>query len=189
MNLKLPAGKWIDYFTGKVYEGDAEYDIPKGYGGALLVRQGAIIPTMRPQQYLLEKEHDYVIRVYTGGSAEAVLYEDDGHTYDYEKGGYAETKFVWTEETEKGTLCVKRRSGGFVGRENNGHDPLKNAIPKVDGIRPVQDMQIRLYGRKPVKVSVNGEAVALSVCDEYVEFTLPAVMHENSDVVYCVEYV
>lgn len=188
MHLKLPKGKWIDYFSGKVYEGDTEYDIPEGYGGALLVKQGAIIPTMLPQQYLLEKEHDYIIRVYTGESAEAVLYEDDGYTYDYEKGGYAETKFIWTESAKDGKLCVKRRSGDFAGRVDNGHNPIKNAIPKIDGIHPVRDMEIRLYGRVPAKVTVNGELVKTSVCAGYVTFTLPAALHENSDVVYCVEY-
>lgn len=36
MNVTLPEGKWIDYWTGETYEGGRkiEYKIPEGRGGA-----------------------------------------------------------------------------------------------------------------------------------------------------------
>ena len=37
MKITLPEGKWLDYFTGDIYDGNCEiqYTPPKGKGGAL----------------------------------------------------------------------------------------------------------------------------------------------------------
>ena len=188
MSLKLPEGEWIDYFTGKTYQGDIDYEIADGYAGALLVKKGSILATMQPQQYILEKEHEYIIRVYAGADAEFSLYEDDQFTYDYEKGGYAETRFTWTEGQKRGTLAVYQRQGSFVGRENNGYDILNSSVPKIDGILPIRDMQVRVYGETPKSVCLGEEAVPFTVCDGYIEFTLPASLHEKQDLFYTVNY-
>ncbi|MBR1974977.1 MAG: glycoside hydrolase family 31 protein [Clostridia bacterium] len=186
MNLKLPEGEWVDYFTGKVYAGDISYETANGYAGALFVKKGSILATMQPQQYILEKEHDYIVRVYSGADAAFELYEDDAFTYDYEKGGYAETRFEWKEESA--TLAVYRRKGDFEGRPNNGYDLLNSSVPKIDGIRSVRDMQIRIYGKLPKSISLNGSAVEFTDCDGYVEFTLPASLHEKGDLFYQIKY-
>ena len=188
MNLKLPEGEWVDYFTGKTYQGDVSYEIADGYAGALLVKKGSILATMQPQQYILEKEHDYVIRVYGGANAEFSLYEDDQFTYDYEKGGYAETRFVWTEGENGGALAVYQRQGSFIGREDNGYDILNSSAPKIDGIRLVRDMQVRVYGKTPKSVCLGETPVQFAVCDGYIEFTLPASLHEKQDLFYTVNY-
>jgi alpha-glucosidase (family GH31 glycosyl hydrolase) len=182
MHLKLPEGEWVDYFTGKAYQGDIEYQVPDGYAGALLVKKGAIIATMKPQLYILEKEHDYIIKVYTGADAEFALYEDDAYTYDYEKGGFATTRFTWSEQQTEFT--VYRREGAFEGRPNNGHDLINNAIPKIEGIKPVRDMLVRVYGDTPKAVLLAGEEIDFMVCDGYVEFTVKADLHESADLIY-----
>lgn len=188
MHLKLPAGEWVDYFTGKTYQGDVEYEIADGYAGALLVKKGSIIATMLPQQYILEKEHDYMIRVYTGGDGAFSLYEDDAFTYDYEQGGFAETKFAWTEGENSGSLSVYRRQGSFDGRADNGHDIINNSIPKIGGIKPVRDMTIRIYGATPRSVRLGEEEIPFTVCDGYAEFTVSAQAHEQRDLFYKVEF-
>ena len=57
MHLTLPKGDWFDYFTGQKYSGGREldYEIPKGRGGALLVKAGSVFCTMEPQKYIEEK--------------------------------------------------------------------------------------------------------------------------------------
>ena len=47
---------------------------------------------MKPQKYVLEKQHDYIINLYPGGDSAFCLYEDDGFTYDYQDGKYAQTR-------------------------------------------------------------------------------------------------
>ena len=182
MNLKLPEGEWIDYFTGKVYQGDICYEIADGYAGALLVKKGSILATMKPQKYILEKAHEYVMQVYTGADASFDLYEDDAFTYDYQKGGYATTRFAWTEKAD--TLTVYKREGSFAGREDNGHDLINNAIPKIPRMQPVTDIQVRIYGKSPKQILLNGENVDFTLCEGYVEFTVKAALHEAADLTY-----
>lgn len=186
MNLKLPEGEWIDYFTGKTYKGDVCYEIADGYAGALLVKKGSIIATMKPQQYILEKAHDYVMRVYTGGDAEFELYEDDAFTYDYEKGGYATTRFVWTEK--EGELTVYRREGSFDGREDNGHDLLNNSIPKIPRMQPVGDIQVRVYGKTPKAIRLGKEEISFAKEEGFIAFTVPSSAHEKTNLTYKLIY-
>ena len=189
MNLTLPDGNWVDYFTGKVYSGDVNYEIPEGRGGALLAKEGSIIATMKPQKYVLEKEHDYVIKVFPGNASEFDLYEDDGFTRDYEKGLFATTKFVADGETEKGfsfTVCA--RKGSFPGRPDNGHDITKNSIPKINPTAPVRDMTVEITGREIADVKLGGESVAFEAENGTARFTVPASLHESGDIKYDIIY-
>lgn len=92
--IYLPEGTWIDYFKGTVYKGgqsvklavDSETwrDIP------LFVRKGAIIPTQDVMNYVGEKPADKIdVDVFPDTKkTEFSYYDDDGNTYDYEKGVY-----------------------------------------------------------------------------------------------------
>jgi alpha-glucosidase len=99
-SIYLPQGSWIDYFRGQRYEGgkyitysvDPETwsDIP------LFIREGAILPSEDLQQYVGEGP---VTRVYVDvfpGKAETsfIYYDDDGITYDYEKGAFYQQRLV-----------------------------------------------------------------------------------------------
>ena len=160
MNLKLPEGKWIDYFTGDIYEGDITYEIPKGKGGALFVKSGSVVVTMKPQKYVLEKQHDYIIKVYPGCDASFALFEDDGFTYDYEKGIYAETVIETKNSTENGfDLVINPRTGSFDGRPDNGHNIWKNSIPEIKPMQPEKDMTVEIFGKKPASVTLGGTEI------------------------------
>ncbi len=114
----LPEGcKWYDYWTNDCYEGgqyvtvDAPIDrIP------LFVRAGAIIPTVRGLQYASQKPEEPVeVYVYSGADGKFILYEDEGDNYNFEKGIYATTEFIWKEKEHR--LVVKERQGSFPGME------------------------------------------------------------------------
>lgn len=191
MHLTLPEGNWVDYFTGREYAGGGEidYEIPEGWGGALLVRKGSVFVTMVPQKYILEKEHDYIVNVYSGADARFTLVEDDGWTYDYEEDKVARTAITMCETTENGfRLEIAKRQGTFSGRPDNGHDHIQNSIPKIEGIRAVRDMTVRIFGRIPSSITVNGEKQVFQVEEGAVSFVLPAKMHEEKSVQYKVVY-
>lgn len=189
MDLTLPDGKWIDYATGEVYEGDVAYEIPKGMGGAVLVREGSVFVTMQPQKYILEKEHDYIINVYPGADTEFSLYEDDGFTFDYEQGIFAETLIQMTDSADSGfTLTVCKRTGDFPGRPDNGHDIETNSIPEIKGIQPVSDMTVKINGTKPTSITLNGAPVAFDYDGRFAELVLPAAVHNDGDAVFKVQY-
>ncbi|MBQ7344356.1 MAG: glycoside hydrolase family 31 protein [Clostridia bacterium] len=163
MHISLPEGRWTDYFTGETYEGggEIEYTPPKGIGGALLVKEGALIVTMRPQKYLLEREHEYTVNIYPSAeSGETYIYEDDGYTFDYETGGCALTKIHSSGIKDSTlTLTVSKREGSYDGRPDNGHDIRSNSIPRIEGIKPEGDLTVAVRGVRIREVRLEGEAI------------------------------
>ena len=189
MNLSLPDGRWVDFFTGDVYEGDIHYDIPEGRAGALFVKEGSVFVTMQPQKYVLEKEHDYIINVYLGADDTFSLYEDDGFTYDYCDGGFCTTDIRLENSNDKGfDLTVCKRQGSYSGRPDNGHDVVKNSVPEIKGCGKVRDMQIKIFGKKPSCIRLDETPVDFEYIDNVSIFTLPARIHEIEDVKYNVEF-
>ncbi len=89
----LPKGKWFDFYTG-AYVGDGEI-ITASHGLdkiPLYVKDGAIIPMMKQIKNTSEwtPQTDLEVRVYGSKSHEFVLYDDDGESFDYEKGEYTQ---------------------------------------------------------------------------------------------------
>jgi hypothetical protein len=186
MKIRLPKGEWYDYFTGKKYKGGEEftYEPPKEWSGALFVKAGAIIPKMKPQRYILEKPHDYEIEVFLGNDTETALYEDDGFTFDYELGKYAETPLSLKKADGGYTLTVGKREGSFEGRPRNGHNIFVNSIPKIDGIPEIKDMKIRIFDEGIKSVALDGESVEFERACNFVEFIMPKELHESKSLSY-----
>ena len=53
------------------------------------------------------------IRVYPGADGTFTLYEDEGDTYNYEKGQYATITFQWNDRARK--LTIGSRQGSYQG--------------------------------------------------------------------------
>ncbi len=112
-NVYLPKKTiWYDFWTGKpmpsgLQKVDAPYDsIP------LFVRAGSILPFGPELQYIAEKPQDPItLYVYEGADGDLTLYEDDGLTYDYEKGASSQIPIHWNDATK--TLIVGIREGSF----------------------------------------------------------------------------
>ncbi len=190
MHFELPDGVWIDWFTGKEYSGAVDYEIPEGRGGAFFVKKGSVIVTMEPQKYILEKEHDYRIEVYPGTAGSFTLYEDDGFTFDYMEGKLAKTEIFLSEETAEGfTVTVKKREGSFGGRPDNGHNHFENSIPKIDGIKPVRDMQVVLHTSNVKEIFINDVKASYEKTETGIKCILPANLHEKGSVSIKVELV
>ncbi len=189
MNLKLPEGKWIDYFTGEEYSGDITYEIPEGKGGALFAKAGSIIGTMEPQLFINEHDHKHIIRVFPGADASFSLYEDDGFSYGYESGEYAETLFTLSDNGSKGcTVTVNMREGDFSGRPDNGHNIYKNSIPRIDGIKPITDMKICVHAKNVKSVTLDGKPVDFTLANGVCEFVMNAADHAARKLTYNIEY-
>ncbi len=189
MNLKLPSGRWIDYFTGDIYEGDTQYKIPKGRAGALFVKEGSVFVTMKPQKYVLEKEHDYIINVYPGCDDSFTLTEDDGFTYDYEDGKVCTTDIIMENSSKDGfDLTVLKRKGSFEGRLDNGSDINKNSIPEILPSGEVGDMEVKIFGKMPKAVTLKGEEVSFTYSENASSFILKSELHKAEDVTYKIIY-
>lgn len=101
----LPKGKWYDFYTGK-FAGDGEViTVTPGLDKIpVYVKDGGIIPMMPPRLHAPKagEKVDLEIRYYGEKPGKYELYDDDGETFDYEKGAYS-----WREirvENKKGTI-------------------------------------------------------------------------------------
>ena len=115
-SVYLPAGSiWYDFWTGTRAQG-GQYITAQAplETMPLYVRAGSIIPMGPELQYANEKPADPIeLRIYPGADGQFTLYEDDGETYDYEKGAHATIAFTWTDSTN--TLSIQARTGSFPG--------------------------------------------------------------------------
>jgi alpha-D-xyloside xylohydrolase len=115
-DVYLPkAGGWYDFWTGEFKNGGEKILSPAPIEiMPLYVRAGSIIPMGPFIQYASEKPADPIeLRVYPGAGSEFTLYEDDGLTYQYEKGKYAVIPIKWDDK--KQTLTIGARKGSFPG--------------------------------------------------------------------------
>ena len=93
-HIYLPAGRWTDWFNGKVYAGGQTIqlatdsktwsDIP------LFIRDGAIIPTQPVEDYVGQHPLTQLeVEVFPAAQRSSFdYYDDDGTTYDYGHGAY-----------------------------------------------------------------------------------------------------
>ncbi len=80
----------------------------------LYVRGGSIVPIGPEMEWSAEKPaDDILLAVYAGADAQFILYEDDGLTYDYEKGRYSAIPIRWVDSER--TLLVGAREGSYPG--------------------------------------------------------------------------
>lgn len=88
----LPKGKWYDFYTGK-YVGNGEIITAKPGLDEIpvYVKDGGIIPMMPPLLHAPKKGEkvDLEIRYYGEKPGRYLLYDDDGETFDYEKGAFS----------------------------------------------------------------------------------------------------
>lgn len=97
--LFLPEGQWYDFWSSEIISGGRE--IVKDVDLSTMpiyVRAGAVIPMVPEIQHTSENQFGPLeIQIYPGQDGEFILYEDDGHSYDYMKDEYMKTRFSWDD--------------------------------------------------------------------------------------------
>ena len=99
----LPAGcVWYNYWTNERLHGgqtitvDAPIDtLP------LFVRAGSIVPLGSEMQSAQQPQTITSVRVYSGADGSFTLFQDEGKTYAYEKGGGSVTKLTWDDSAHR----------------------------------------------------------------------------------------
>ena len=92
--IYLPAGRWTDWFSGKVYPGGQTITVAidsKGWGDIpLFVRDGAIIPTQPVMDYVGQRAvPEVTVEAFPAATpTHFTYYDDQGDNYDYERGAY-----------------------------------------------------------------------------------------------------
>jgi len=111
----FPEGGWYDFYTGEYLKGGQSRTVAAPYERMpLYVRAGSIVPVGPAIEWSSqETDGKLLVLVYAGADAQFTLYEDDGLSYDYEKGAYSTIKLRWNEEGR--ILTIGPREGSFPG--------------------------------------------------------------------------
>lgn len=140
--IYLPAGTWVDYNRGDVYEGnqtinyevnDEDWtDVP------MFVKQGAIIPMQQPQNYVGESavKTVYLDTFASEKDTSFTHYDDDGKSFDYEKEVYLKQKMTTSKTADTTTFTVGAKEGSY----------------KAD----TENYIVKLHGNAAESVQVNG---------------------------------
>ncbi|HEX2867218.1 MAG TPA: DUF5110 domain-containing protein [Ignavibacteriales bacterium] len=118
-DVYLPKGVWYDFWTGGKVQGGktVKREVPIDII-PLYVKAGSIIPMGPFEEYASEKVSGPIaLRVYTGANASFDLYDDEGDSYNYEKGAYSVIPIRWNEKL--GKLTIGQRTGSFPGMPEN----------------------------------------------------------------------
>lgn len=133
----LPEGKWIDYWTGKKYQGKSEinYNVPANRGGLLFVKAGAIIPYQQTMQYVNEKAADtLIVKVFPEGKSTYTLYEDDGISFKYTDGAFLKTDFECRVSGKNIEFMIHSGTGNYEHMPSNRIYLLEIRSPRPNKI-------------------------------------------------------
>jgi len=102
-NVYLPAGAdWYNFWTNEKLRGGQWVTVAAPIAQMpVFVRAGSIVPIGSDIQSTASKQSIAEIKVYPGADGEFALYDDDGVSYDYEKGKGTIVKLKWDDAAGK----------------------------------------------------------------------------------------
>jgi alpha-D-xyloside xylohydrolase len=108
----FPNGEWYNFYTNEKYEGGKEYEIKTEFSQLpIYIQSGSILPLAKPVQNISDKTiFEITCNVYGDNPADFVLFEDDGTSYNYEKG-----LFNFVTLSVKNGKCDVIRNGKYNG--------------------------------------------------------------------------
>ncbi|HEY2905657.1 MAG TPA: TIM-barrel domain-containing protein, partial [Vicinamibacterales bacterium] len=114
-SIYLPQGRWYDFWQDEMIDGGREVSRPVDLATMpLFVRGGAILPLGPVKQYVDEPVNaPLTVQVYPGADGAFTLYEDDGRSFDYQRGDWMGIDMRWDDRQRRLTLA---RSAGSRAR-------------------------------------------------------------------------
>lgn len=113
-NVYLPHGEWFDFWSGEAIQGPtnvlAEAPLDRL---PLYVRAGTVLPLGPEMNYADERPLDPLTLEVYPGDGEFRLYEDDGHTFGYERGEFCTTSLRLSREGRTLSVEVGEREGRY----------------------------------------------------------------------------
>lgn len=162
----FPAGEvWYDFFTHEAYEGGTECKIAKPLDEfPLFVRGGWVLPTQpyTPRPGAAPLTH-LVLTAYPGRAGADntyTLYEDDGLSRDYERGGYATTELNYRLQPTTVTVTIRATEG-----EYEGQLPERSYTLRLPGVKSAKRVKVGRRSVKPLYDGENGLVVEIPATD------------------------
>ena len=170
--IQLPPGDWYDYWTSQKHLSTEKIALHPALDELpLYVRAGAIIPMQPVVQNTEEKPIGPLeIKIYAGDNCRGSLYEDDGHTFAYQRGEFRRTSY--TCQVSGGSIEV------IATTEKNTYRPWWHAARiTIIGI-PGEPKELRL-GQKTIRdwhYDAKSHSVIVSVPDALQDWNIHLVM-------------
>jgi alpha-D-xyloside xylohydrolase len=100
-SVYLPEGDWYDFWTHTKYSGGRKVEIEKPQEEIpVFVKGDSLLPLAEPVDCVKpQTEFALTIHVYGAKPRKFVLYEDDGVTFDFEKGKQSRVELSWNGQT------------------------------------------------------------------------------------------
>jgi len=113
--VQLPPGEWYDYWTSEKRSSKEPLTLhPELDQMPLYVRAGAIVPMQALVQHTGETPAGGLsLRVYPGPDCSGALYQDDGHTYAYQKGDLLRVKYRCAASDATVTITANVEKNGY----------------------------------------------------------------------------
>lgn len=114
-DVYLPKCDWYDYWTGKLYHGGRIVTLPVTLNSLpLFVRAGAFIFRQPVVQNTGEMAGQPLrVLIAPAGQSGSTLYEDDGESLDYRKGGLLQREFSQFRNTSSLTIDISAAEGAY----------------------------------------------------------------------------
>ena len=149
----LPEGTWYEFFSGDQNEGDRTFFHECGIKQLPIYIKGSSIITMYPDvgRNTADIGDILELHVYNGSeSYETTYYEDDGRSFEYEKGDYH--KRILQFSPESNLISLSEAIGSYASQ--------------------MKKLRILFHGFDISKASVNGESVNIEKMNyEFIEPT------------------
>jgi alpha-glucosidase len=116
-NVYFPKGNWYNLYTGEIEQGNTEKIIRLSLQKLpVYVKESSIIPMQSLIQTTAEKPTDTLaIHIYKGKINNSfVYYEDDGESYNYEKGDFY--KRLITYDAIKKVITINKAEGNYTSK-------------------------------------------------------------------------
>lgn len=111
----LPEGEWYDWHSGACFHGPTHLLAHAPLERMpLYVRAGSLIPLGPDVRYADERPLDPLTLLLVPGRGAFTLYEDDGHSFAYERGEWCTTRYELQRGTRMLTLKRAAREGAYT---------------------------------------------------------------------------
>ena len=159
--VQLPPGSWYDFWTAQKMDSKDKIMLhPALDEMPLYVRAGAIVPMQPLTQNTSEKPNGPLeLRVYAGDDCHGSLYEDDGHSFGYQKGELFRARYFCQIAPNAITITGTT--------EKNGYQPWWSTAELTVFGTNTQPKEVRVGGRAvhEWRYDAHSHSVTLTVPD------------------------
>jgi alpha-glucosidase len=135
VKVYFPEGEWFSLYDGKKYPGNNEVIIEcPVHRLPVFVKGGAVLPMIPVRAHTKEKNDTLILHAYVGTQNSTFnLYEDDGNTFEYQKGSYS-LRVIELHSLER-KITLHKSEGDYASAYKNTRIVFHGIFNQLDEMR------------------------------------------------------